>query len=359
MHPFKLRQFAAAALLAIGSLSGQVATAAAPSFSNVFFFGDSLSDTGNTKALFQPFGVSVPNPLDGPYAGGRFSNGPVWTEYLASGLGLAGAADSYLVGGNNFAYAGARTTGSAPEVTPAFDKVIPGTLFQVQSIWGAAVPAADPDALYVVVAGGNDMRDARTIAPGTNALNTGYRQLAAEAAIANLQSSLGLLAQRGARHVLVSNLPDLGATPEAVFTEFAVPGTVAASTDATNRFNALVPQLLTYGASVGLTVSFLDMAGATAAVRANPSAFGITNTSLPCAGFALDDGGMGLSTTSCNASLFSDILHPSSRGHQLIAGAAFQALGVTPVPEPETVALMLAGLVMVGSAARRRSRQAA
>jgi len=32
---------------------------------------------------------------------------------------------------------------------------------------------------------------------------------------------------------------------------------------------------------------------------------------------------------------------------------------VTPVPEPETVALMLAGLVMVGSAARRRSRNAA
>ena len=111
MHQFKLRQFAAAALLAVGTLSGQLAAAAAPSFSDVYFFGDSLSDTGNTNKLFAdippPFGpIEVPNMDDGPYAGGRFSNGPVWTEYLATGLGLAGAANPLHQGGNNFAYAG-------------------------------------------------------------------------------------------------------------------------------------------------------------------------------------------------------------------------------------------------------------
>ena len=99
---------------------------------------------------------------------------------------------------------------------------------------------------------------------------------ARDAAIANLKSSLGLLAQRGAKNVLVSNLPDLGATPEAAFTEPFKPGTVAASIDATNRFNALMPQLLNYGASVGLSVSFLDMAGAVAAVRAIASASQVT-----------------------------------------------------------------------------------
>lgn len=354
MHQFPLRQFAAAALLAVGTLSSQLAAAVTPGFSGVYFFGDSLSDTGNTQQLFAGFGFPVPNPADGPYDGGRFSNGPVWTEYLAEGLGFAGAAAPLHQGGSNFAYAGARTGG-----LPSLTSPIPSLTYQTETIWGLSTPAADANALYVVVAGGNDMRDARSAAPGADALNNAYRQLAADAAIANLKSSLGLLAQRGAKNVLVSNLPDLGATPEAMFMEFGTPGTVAASTDATNRFNALMPQLLNYGASVGLTVSFLDMAAATAAVRANPAAFGITNINLPCAGFAGADGGIGLPTTSCDASTFSDILHPSSRGHQIIADAAFQALGVTPVPEPETVALMLAGLVMVGSAARRRSRNAA
>ncbi len=354
MHKIKLRPFAAAALLAVGSLTGQVATAASPSFSGVYFFGDSLSDTSNTQALYASFGFAVPNPADGPYAGGRFSDGPIWTEYLASGLGYAGAAGSFMAGGNNYAYAGARTGGLPTRASP-----IPSVTYQTEVIWGSGARPADPDALYVVVAGGNDMRDARSLASGTDALNTGYRQLAAEAAIANLKSSIGLLAQRGAKNVLVSNIPDLGNTPEANFLEFSMPGIVAASTDATNRFNALMPTLVSYGQSVGLTMTFLDMAGAVAAVRADPGAFGISNINLPCTGFAGADGFMGLPTTACSASTFSDSLHPSSRGHQLIAGAAFQALGVTPVPEPETVALMLAGLVLVGSAAKRRSRNAA
>lgn len=348
MHQFKLRQFAAAALLAVGTLSGQLAAAAAPSFSDVYFFGDSLSDTGNTQALFAnippPFGpIAVPNPGDGPYAGGRFSNGPVWTEFLAAGLGFAGAAKPLHEGGNNYAYAGARTGGLPSLLSP-----IPSLNFQTQTLWGSSTPMADAGALYVVVAGGNDMRDARTAAPGNSNLEKSFRQLSADAAIANLKSSLGLLAQRGAKNVLVSNLPDLGATPEASFLNFSTPGLQAASTDATDKFNALMPQLLSYGASVGLTVSFLDMAAVTKDVRDNPGNYGILNTGLPCAGFA------GSAGASCDVSTFSDILHPSSRGHEIIADAAFQALGVTPVPEPETVALMLAGLAMVGAAARRR-----
>jgi phospholipase/lecithinase/hemolysin len=338
-----LRQLAAAAMLTAGTLSAGLANAAAPSYSDLYIFGDSLSDTGNTQALFASFGFAVPNPADGPYAGGRFSNGPIWTEYLATGLGQSGDATPFFLGGNNYAYAGARTGGLPSPASP-----IPSVTYQTEIIWGSTHAAADANALYVVVAGGNDMRDARSLAPGNSALETQYRQLAAEAAIANLKSSLGLLAQRGAKNVLVSNLPDLGNTPEAAFL-----GLTGVSTDATNRFNALLPSLLSYGTSVGLTMSFLDMAGTVAAVRANPAAYGITNIDYPCAGFA---GSLG---ASCDTSTFSDALHPSSRGHQLIAAAAFQALGVTPVPEPETVALMLAGLVMVGSAARRRQRTAA
>lgn len=334
-----LRHLSAALAVAASMLFPTVASAANGPYSDLVFFGDSLSDTGNTQALYAQFGVAVPDPNQ-PYAGGRFSDGPVWTEYLAFALGQVSDSQSFLVGGNNYAYGGARTGAAA--------NPIPDVLFQTQNLWGSTHAVADPNALYVLVAGGNDMRDARSTAPGNSALELSFRQLSAESAIANLKSSLGLLAQRGAQHVLISTLPDLGATPEA----FAL-GVTEASTDATNRFNALLPSLMGYGASLGLDMTLLDMASVAAAIRFDTlvnggATYGFTNALFPCAGF---DGSNG---SACSTSLFSDGLHPSSAAHLQIAIAAVNALGVSVVPEPETLALMLAGLLVVANAARRR-----
>src|SRR5215470_1124845 len=59
----------------------------AASFDSLISFGDSLSDTGS-------------GPATPPSYGGRFSNGPVWEEYLASSLGLpAAATKDYAIGG--------------------------------------------------------------------------------------------------------------------------------------------------------------------------------------------------------------------------------------------------------------------
>src|SRR3954468_5021943 len=57
----------------------------ASAFEHLVVFGDSLSDTGNA---------------------GRFSNGPVWVEYLADRLGLTLSPSQR--GGSNFAVGGAR-----------------------------------------------------------------------------------------------------------------------------------------------------------------------------------------------------------------------------------------------------------
>ena len=338
---------AAALFGSLLSTSAQAAVIAfpAPAFTSLTIFGDSLSDTGNTQALLAGYGVTVPDPAQ-PYFGGRYSNGLLWTELLATGLSLPGAANPLYLGGNNYAFAGARTGGAAP--APA--NPIPGVLFQTQALWSlshAGPATADASGLYVVVAGGNDMRDARSVDTGIPAFNDLVRDLSAQTAIANLKGSLGILASRGAKNVLISNLPDLGQTPEAVAL-----GLTAASTDATNRFNALMPSLMGYGSSLGLTMSFLDMAGAVQAVRDNPLAYGISNLFAPCNGFF---GSPNIALTACNVSAFSDALHPSARAHQIIAGAAFNALGVTPVPEPQTLALMLAGLLLVGGVARRRA----
>lgn len=335
MTTFALRRLVGAAALMACTFAGVLAptTASALTYSDLVIFGDSLSDTGN---LSLATGGANPGTAQ-PYYQGRFSDGLIWTDYLATGLGQTGDATSYMLGGNNYAFAGART-GAAPGG-------IPGVLAQVGGIWGPSHAAADPNALYVLVGGGNDMRDARS-APGGDATS---RQLAAQTAINSLYASMGYLASKGAKNVLISNLPDLGFSPEAFLLN-----AIAESHDASVRFNSLVGGLEAYGDSLGMDVDVLDMNGVLNQVRANPGAYGITNLGLPCAGFAYSDIYGPGTATACNKSLFSDALHPSSLSHQIIANAAFAALGVTPVPEPESVALMLAGLALVGAVVRRR-----
>jgi phospholipase/lecithinase/hemolysin len=304
---------------AIGALA--LAPSASAQFSNAYYFGDSLSDTGNVYAAT---GFTQP---PAPYFNGRFSDGPVWVETLSAGLGLpASTSTASLLGGNNYAWGGARTGGGS----------IPSLLVQVSGFTGAA-GALDPNALYVVVAGGNDMRDARSA--GAAAIPA-----AAQAAADNLQTALSLLAADGAKYVLVANLPDLGATPEA-----AALGLVAVSTQATNAFNALMPGVVSFGQGLGLNMSFFDLAGVAAAVRTDAlsnggAVYGITNVFTPCGTF---QGSIGIG---CSVSSFSDALHPSARAHQIIGTAALAA-----VPEPQTWAMLIAGLLAVGVAAQRRA----
>lgn len=315
------------AILAIGVI-GASTTASAASFSSLTIFGDSLSDTGN---IFLATGGTVPTA---PYFDGRFSNGPVWVETLAAELGLAGDAAPALAGGKNFAFGGARTGTDSPP---------PGLLAQVGGLWAPANALADPTGLYLLVGGGNDMRDARSGNPTDSAADQAGRQAAAEAAIANLVGSLNVLAAKGAKSVLIGNLPDLGATPEAVGL-----GLVAPSSDASARFNALMPFLLDTGTALGLEMYFFDLAGFAADVRDDAlnnggAVYGITNALTPCGVFP---GSIGIS---CNVSLFSDALHPTARAHQLAGLAAFAALmqGNGTVTEPGSLALLAIGLLLM------------
>ena len=187
--------------------------ATAGPFSNLYVFGDSLSDTGNLLGT----GAPRPFPFTGlSYLGDRFSNGPLWVEHLAQGLGLSPqAAAPFIYGGNNFAFAGAQT-GIYPAL-PADQ--IPGVLAQVGGIWAPTrTGPTDANALYVVVAGGNDMRNARSFFTSNSLVDIAGRQQAAVNAITNLANTLGLLAQLGAKNILVATLPDLGITPEAALT---------------------------------------------------------------------------------------------------------------------------------------------
>ena len=175
--------------------------ARAQNFSQLYVFGDSMSDIGN---LFAATSGQVPAP---PFFEGRFSNGPLYVEALAEGLGLAPLQAASL-GGTDFAWAGAK---AAEDI-----ELLGGLLFlpsvrtQVGSyIASLAGGTADGEALYVVFGGNSDidlgLEDGLDASSGDPVIR---------AAAAGIVEAVGQLAAAGAEHILVFNLPDIGSTPQ-------------------------------------------------------------------------------------------------------------------------------------------------
>ncbi len=171
-------------------------------FSDIYIFGDSLSDNGNLAAV--PGFEFLSSPFL-PYDSG-FSNGPRAVEVLADELGLTANPSLHLTSpfgpqGTNFAVAGARavTLGTAPTID------LPTQIGAFLVSQGGIAPE---EALYVVFIGGNDIRDARDT-PDKMQAKAIIRE-----AVGGVSHAVLALAGAGAEHILVANAPDIGAIPE-------------------------------------------------------------------------------------------------------------------------------------------------
>lgn len=295
----------------------------AQDFSSVHFFGDSLSDTGNRCSLLQAFG----------YAQGRCSNGPVWSDLLADELGFQ--AEPSIVGGNNFSVGG--------DTTAELD-------LQITSFAIRFLNQADPDALYVIWIGGNDVLDLPT-APNAMA-----------EAVNDLVAGIERLSDLGARHFLVPNLPDIGRT----FGTFSFPVGSGASFTPQQRDLATLLSVdfntrLVAALSTLSNVAELDIFGLVETVFADPASFGLvgaaidstsddTSFGLPC----LNDLGCAADPEGPVADGFFlfDSIHPTTAMHEVIAGEA-----AILVPEPRD-ASWVASFVALGVVLRfRRGRR--
>jgi len=270
-------------------------TAIAGPFSSLVVFGDSLSDIGNISSA--TFG-STPGPY---YSSGRFSNGPVYAESLATGLGLPALTRS-TSGGNDFAYGGAQTTGTGG-LEGLFIRDLDE---QVTQYLANRTPSAT--ALYVVFVGANDL-----IGGQTN-VNTPVNKLVSE---------VGRLITGGARQFLVFNLPPLGETPR-----FNGNSTTRSTYNTrSQQFNAALSTALD-GLQAGnssLTIRRLDVAGMFNAVLADPADFGLVNVTQSAAP-GLDPGDSSYNTSQIvpnpNQYLFWDDLHPTAAVHAILAQRA-------------------------------------
>ncbi|MEI2580219.1 SGNH/GDSL hydrolase family protein [Scytonema sp. PRP1] len=290
--------------------------ASAKNYDEIYVFGDSFSDIGNVFDTTK--GAIPPSPT---YFNGRFSNGPVWVEYLASELGLTFNLNiNFAIGG---ATTGFENLGLA---------ILPGLQQQIND-FTAANKSADPNALYIVWVGTNDYLDyffgniPNPIEPVTN-----------------LSTAVTSLATVGAQNIMVVNLPDLGKFP-ITSGDSQVAGVLSTFTNAHNSGLTTVLNFLSQELSPEINIIPLDVNSLFNRIIAAPGEFGFMNVTDSCIGdLSVVPINVSRQPVACTPDkfLFWDEVHPTTATHKLIGELAFSALLPLPVPEPSIVLGVLA-----------------
>jgi len=278
-------------------------------FSKLVVFGDSLSDTGNLAIVdFPP-----------PYFENRISDGPIVADFIAQAIGSSAERSGHLQGrtdGFNYAVAGGNIAGLDPEDLPQ----------QVSAYLQRVGDQADPDALYLVFVGGNDLRDLRSRATLAQA------QLEIDQITATLNAQLLRLRNAGARAFLIPNVANIGRIPETLDREANEPGIAARAETYTVAYNqALSETLLNFKQLSNLSVAEFDLFLEFQNVLDNASAFGFSNTREGC--FDPDEFEIAIECLlfGFDSRVFFDQIHPSSATNQLIAEQMIGAIPSLPV----------------------------
>ena len=290
--------------------------AVASSFSSFIFFGDSITDPGNVfyaldgEITEPPFGGLVPQR---PYSSKTFSNERVWAQYLADFYDLSG--EAFLnpgMPGTNFAFGGATNQPLAQIPSPSLGEQL--------GFWQQATGnIADPNAVYFLQGGGNDIRLAATL---DNSLEAG---VLIQNAVDSLDTIIGSLSNAGANKIVVLNAPDVGLSPDARFR-----GIDNRATDLSQLYNTSLEQTLTSWESEELNLITVDLFDFIRSLTNEPTKFDLptdTVTDLPCI----------LPDSVCddpNQYVFYDGLHATSVVQFQLARLVERQLRSTPEPSP-------------------------
>ena len=302
-------------------LAAALALAAAPafaqdSFSQTVFFGDSLSDSGH----FRPTLVQIAGPQAAVL--GRFTTNPglVWAELLADFYGTEAVSDNQ--GGTDYAVGGARVgVDTTATLAPGVTLPVPSLATQVAGYLAANGGKADPNALYSVWGGANDLFSITDPATAPGVIGGA---VTAEVGI------VGALENAGARYVLVSTVPDLGVTPA-----YAGSGQAAVGTQLSTGYNNVLFGGLT---AQGLRVIPLDTFDLLHEIIADPGTYGFTNVTTPACGSLTSlvcSPANFVDPSAASTYVFADGVHPSTAAHAILAQYAISVLEA-----PEQMAML-------------------
>ena len=276
-------------------------------------FGDSLSDNGN---LYEYMKHQL--PVSPPYYAGRFTNGPVWVELLIDSY-FPNAVKDHLL---DYAFAGAAVTDNDDD-----------TLFtlrsQIDSYFLSHQDKADDNSLYVIWIGANDYLN---LPENLSEYNVGQ---AVGAVNSGIFRNLERIADKGAKHILILNLPDLGRTP--IARDFnAVPELSASSDQHNAQLRDNVEVLKTAYPNVQWLL--FDVRSALDKMLTNPDQYGFTNVTDTCYESSMEEftsrTALTIASTikrnsrrnACDGFLFFDPVHPSALAHRILAEHTRQLL---------------------------------
>lgn len=218
--------------------------------------------------------VTFGDSLSDNYNYGPVSNGPVWPAYLAEYLDLEVS---------DYAYSGALTSDFLVEVD----------LFLAD----AALEGVSNRDLFTVAIGGNDFIS----------FFVGGGPPPIPGAIENTVNGIQSLLEAGVRYLVVWTVPDLSLVPATADLPPEEKAGVAMLTESYN--NALVAALKELVSGYNCKLVIVDINMAFTDMIANPGDYGLTNVYIPAEYFPVDP----------DTSLWWDVIHPTTYGHQLLA----------------------------------------
>ena len=305
----------------------------------LWVFGDSLSDTGNL-AGYPLLSLFFDRNL---YVEGRQSNGPLWTDYFAAAVNGEGFVETPALQGplfdwesdggfgvqsvrrnTNFAHAGGVSgdnglnlgslLGGNPaaflEVVYGFRVTDQARHFRDAQLLGVDTYRARENDLALMLIGGNDYFN-------------GERDV--DFVVGNTLDALTDIRAGGVNNFLVVDLPDLGAAPRGVES-----GRAAELSADTARHNRRLREELDGFRSSGANVTLVHASRLFALVQSDAGSggrlfgFTVAGPTDTSSGSCLGDG---LVLAACPSTyLFYDPVHPTTRGHELLARTALASL---------------------------------
>ncbi len=334
----------------------------APAFSQIVVFGDSLSDTGNVRdRTHSKSGGTVDYPSRTfNYSNGRWTNSNVtdpasstyvgvWHEQLANLFLKIPPATYSLGGGMDYAFGGATTNNGTHDETvvstPFGDVTVTIDDMGKQMDDYLASHLVDPNALYIVWGGGNDLFNDDSSA---NVTATAKRATAL----------MSRLAEIGAKYIMVPNVPPLGLIPEYAGDSAKQKSLSAAAAQYRDELSADLTASLSDLASQGITPTLypVDVWTNTIRVMTYPSKYGFVDISRSS---------QGNSSVNPDQYLFWDNKHPTTAGHYQTAKGANNAVTLPFTPPGKAVNLAtrvfvdtgervaIAGFIVTGTVSKK------